>query len=248
MKLLSSSGELPGTNSNNGATGTYKPSSQTCANGCGLDGSGCGQQGNDPDIDVCEPSPRPPTSSPPSPTPPTGGELNGEEACEEKGYTRNQCLKVGDGSCCQWDDNSCWSKIGQNLCPGTGTPTPPTPTPPTPTPPTNDSCEDSVLKFKVRKNGGTSGKFISRNCNWVSNQPKRCKWEGVSSHCLKTCTNCSICEDAKLKFKVSLNGKVRAKNCDWVDAKATRSRCKKTGVSNTCPVTCEVCTASSIFG
>ncbi len=48
--------------------------------------------------------------------------LNGEDACENRGYTESQCLKVGDGSCCQWDEEECWSRIGQRSCPGTGHP------------------------------------------------------------------------------------------------------------------------------
>ncbi len=127
MKMMSSSGVLPGSNSASGATGTYQPSSQSCQNGCGLDGSGCGSQGNS-DIDPCQLAvPTPPTAPPP--TPPTGGELNGEEACENRGYTQPQCLEVGDGRCCQWDNGECWSGIGQNVCPGTGTPTAPVQTP-----------------------------------------------------------------------------------------------------------------------
>jgi len=43
MKLFSLKGELPGSGgSNYGARETYKPLSQTCPTGCGLDGSGCG--------------------------------------------------------------------------------------------------------------------------------------------------------------------------------------------------------------
>ena len=59
----------------------------------------------------------------PSPSSPTDGELNGEEACEGYGYGQAECLAVGNGSCCEWDDrvndvNECWSDIGQNTCPG----------------------------------------------------------------------------------------------------------------------------------
>jgi len=47
MKLLSETGVLPGSGSALGATGTYSPASQTCSNGCGLDGSAaaCGPLG-----------------------------------------------------------------------------------------------------------------------------------------------------------------------------------------------------------
>ena len=55
MKLLSANGVLPGSNSSDGATSTYNPSSQTCSTGCGLDGSGCGNLGNvHGDVNPCE--------------------------------------------------------------------------------------------------------------------------------------------------------------------------------------------------
>ena len=53
MVLLSSRGVLPGSNSATGATGTYNPSSQTCSGGCALDGSGCGDLGNNEDVHRC---------------------------------------------------------------------------------------------------------------------------------------------------------------------------------------------------
>lgn len=68
MVLFSANGDLPG-NSTTGATGKYNPPSMTCLNGCGLDGSGCGSQGNSFDLDICSlkvgiivPTPTPPTS------------------------------------------------------------------------------------------------------------------------------------------------------------------------------------------
>jgi len=55
MKLLSLDGELPGSGgSSKGARLTYKPSSQTCSSGCGLNGSGCGSLGNNPDVSNCD--------------------------------------------------------------------------------------------------------------------------------------------------------------------------------------------------
>ncbi len=44
--------------------------------------------------------------------------LNGEEACENNGYNKNECLSVG---CCHWndwefDDGECFSDIGRDLC------------------------------------------------------------------------------------------------------------------------------------
>jgi len=164
MIFLSAQGVLPGTEQSIGATGTtYNPSSQICNNGCGLDGSGCGDLGNENDeVDQSAdtptpPSPSPPTSSAPitspvanptptpsppptssapitspvvnpTPTPPSGKDLNGEEACEEKGYTQSACLAVGiNNNCCDWNDNQCWSAIGQDVCDTS----PPSPSPPT---------------------------------------------------------------------------------------------------------------------
>lgn len=46
----------------------------------------------------------------------SGGELNGEEACEGHGYTEEQCLQVGN-DCCHWNV-ICWSSIGQDTCQG----------------------------------------------------------------------------------------------------------------------------------
>lgn len=40
-------------------------------------------------------------------------ELNGEEACENQGYDKNQCNKIG---CCLFEDNQCWSSVGANVC------------------------------------------------------------------------------------------------------------------------------------
>jgi hypothetical protein len=76
MKLLSSSGVLPGAGGG-GATQTYSPSKQKCDSGCALDGTGCGALGNDIDLDRCPGGPvsglltSPPTLSPPTllPTP-----------------------------------------------------------------------------------------------------------------------------------------------------------------------------------
>jgi len=78
MVLLSPAGVLPGTGGL-GAKYTYLPTSQTCANGCALDGTGCGTLGNSnvENINKCTgvvaPTPTPPTAptpTPPVPTPP----------------------------------------------------------------------------------------------------------------------------------------------------------------------------------
>ncbi len=197
------------------------------------------------------PTPSAPTPSAPTPTAPTpsaptptGGLLDGEEACENKGYTRSECLSVGDGSCCQFDEGECWSDIGTNLCPGTGgapSPSAPTPTAPSPT----GQCNDSSLRFRVKINGS----FKMRDCTWASNRPFRCRSiGGVASHCRDTCGQCSICDDANLKFKVQLNGKLRSRNCVWVKTRSTNYRCRLPGVKDTCPETCGTCSSRrSIF-
>lgn len=60
--------------------------------------------------------------------PPPSGNFNGEEACEDHGYRQSQCEAIGDGSCCQYHDGGCWSMIGTEICPNTGSA--PTPNPP----------------------------------------------------------------------------------------------------------------------
>ena len=39
--------------------------------------------------------------------------MNGEQACQEHGYSKEQCYGVG---CCQWVDGACWSNVGSNPC------------------------------------------------------------------------------------------------------------------------------------
>ncbi|OEU20223.1 hypothetical protein FRACYDRAFT_236295 [Fragilariopsis cylindrus CCMP1102] len=217
MVLFSANGVLPG-NSATGATGTYNPPSMTCSNGCGLDGSGCGSQGNSFDIDICSlkvgpivPTPTPPTPvtkptrapqraptkppqssptpAPVTPKPPPGGgdDLNGEEACENNGFNKNECKNVGNDntSCCQWDSGECYSNIGRESCPGTGT----TNNIFSPSPPNNNgSCVDSSFKFKVT----VKGKTRNKNCKWVrkNKTEKKCNFSGVRETCRKTCNGC----------------------------------------------------------
>lgn len=79
LKLISAQGVLPGSGGS-GAASTYNPSSQTCINGCALDGSGCGELGALEDLpDNCanvgtysptkSPVEPPTTSGTPAPTP-----------------------------------------------------------------------------------------------------------------------------------------------------------------------------------
>ncbi len=124
------------------------------------------------------------------------------------------------------------------------TPTAPTPTAPTPTEPSgdddgDDECSDSSLRFKVNWNG----KKITRDCVWVSNKAtsKRCALEGVTNMCPDTCGACDICADSSARFKLTWNGKKIARDCTWVENKATIQRCKVEGVPEACRETCEVC-------
>ena len=53
-------------------------------------------------------------------------ELNGLEACQNRCFDQSECNEVGNGGCCQWDDNlgQCMSRIGHDICPGTSTMSP----------------------------------------------------------------------------------------------------------------------------
>jgi hypothetical protein len=243
MKLLSTNGVLPGTDSATGATGTYNPSSQSCPNGCGLDGSGCGPQGNEEYVNSCS-------------TSLTGGELNGEEACENNGYTQSQCLNVGDGSCCNWNLNECWSSIGQSPCPGTGSPTAPTPTAPTPTAPTptggggllngEEACEDNGYTQSQCLNVGDGSccQWDTGSC-WSAIGQQLCP--GTGSPTAPTTTPPSptgnSCADSQFRFKVRINGRFKAKDCGWVSN--SPGRCSLSGVSTHCPSTCGTCSICS---
>jgi len=61
------------------------------------------------------PSPTAPPLAPPTPSPPG----NGEEECENKGFSQTECADVG---CCQWHDREreCWSAVGTDTCEGGG--------------------------------------------------------------------------------------------------------------------------------
>ena len=38
---------------------------------------------------------------------------NGEQVCENRGFSETECLAIG---CCQWDDNQCFSAVGDGPC------------------------------------------------------------------------------------------------------------------------------------
>merc|ERR1711936_634721 len=49
------------------------------------------------------------------PNDPGSNVVNGEEACEGHGFTKEVCKSTG---CCEWNDGQCWSAVGQNPCKG----------------------------------------------------------------------------------------------------------------------------------
>ena len=57
---------------------------------------------------------------------PTKADLSGVEACQNRCFNRSECDGVGNGLCCQWDDEvgQCISSIAHDICPGTATMTP----------------------------------------------------------------------------------------------------------------------------
>lgn len=125
------------------------------------------------------------------------------------------------------------------------TPTAPTPTAPTPTAPTptgggggDSDCEDSTLPSQVRR---PNGRRMWQDCRWVAEDLDRCEYEGVYTHCPKTCGDCPECFDGELRFKTeNRNGRTIRKTCRWVE-RSTEARCELEGVANTCRETCEVC-------
>jgi len=138
MKLLSKNGVLPGSGSK-GAQFTYLPSSQTCASGCALDGTGCGPLGSKNRApDLCdaggcvdngnfswkgkgcswfEKSPRNRCKKKGAiencPSACSVCDKNGEKVCETKNLTKKVCESI---SCCKWNDGQCWSSIGRDVC------------------------------------------------------------------------------------------------------------------------------------
>jgi len=115
----------------------------------------------------------------------------------------------------------------------------PTPTNPSPTPPTTGSCEDSLLRAKIVKDG----RKITRDCTWVKNRAttSRCNLTGVKDHCSSTCNVCSPCTDSTLRFKFEYNGRMITRDCTWTGNRNKVGRCAIPGMESTCPVTCGAC-------
>ena len=60
-----------------------------------------------------------------------------------------------------------------------------------------------------------------------------------------TPTGGGTCEDSPFRFKVVKDGKKISRDCKWVANRATKSRCKLTGVKEICPSTCDNCSECS---
>lgn len=121
-------------------------------------------------------------------------------------------------------------------------PTPfPTPTPPTSSP-TASTCNDSSLKFEILNDG----KILSKNCDWVARKSTtfRCDLPGVSSHCPKTCGTCDTCIDGTNMFVFNDNDKMCSTWIANANAKNKMKRCSKTGIADTCRVSCNNCCSS----
>ena len=104
---------------------------------------------------------------------------------------------------------------------------------------TSKPCNDSTVRFRLRKNG----RNIARSCVWVANKDtkNRCAIEGVSSMCPKTCGTCDPCIDGTARFKLVYNDRKITRSCEWVAKKQTSQRCTAAGVSGACRLTCGSC-------
>lgn len=110
----------------------------------------------------------------------------------------------------------------------------------------DDTCVDSPLRIKFQFND----RLIARSCEWISNKPYRCSIiQGAGPSCPATCQDdCSSCTDSPNRFRISIKGINRWRDCKWVKNKATAWRCLTyEGVAETCRATCQtgVCVATS---
>jgi len=101
------------------------------------------------------------------------------------------------------------------------------------TPPVGETCNDSPLKFQIKKE---KGKKKWKYCSWID-ENKLCSLKHADKLCPKTCGTCHKCKDSNLKFKTE-SGKT--KKCRWVENN-TAERCTLPGISDTCRKTCNVC-------
>ena len=82
-----------------------------------------------------------------------------------------------------------------------------------------------------------------KDCEWVEEDLERCdEYDGVDTHCPKTCGLCDDCFDGELAFRTfNKKGKRMKRDCFWVEDEFTESRCELEGVAETCRETCELC-------
>ena len=104
----------------------------------------------------------------------------------------------------------------------------------------DNTCSDSTLRFKVKKN---NGKILNRHCAWVKKKATkhRCSFESVSEMCPATCGTCEVCADSKSRFRFIYNGTKISRDCRWVVNKNTIERCKIAGIKGSCRKTCSSC-------
>ncbi len=107
----------------------------------------------------------------------------------------------------------------------------------------DDACKDSPLRIKFYY--PFRQKVVTRSCTWISNKKNRCNFiEGASQSCPFTCNTCSSsCTDSPNRFRISIKGKNRWRDCEWAKKKATVWRCSSAfqGIAETCRDTCNTC-------
>jgi len=100
-------------------------------------------------------------------------------------------------------------------------------------------CEDSPSRFKFPKNG----KLVTKSCEWAArkNTIERCAISGVGETCPLTCETCETCADSPLRIKISIEGEMKTRSCEWAEKKNTIERCAFDGMAESCRVTCGSC-------
>lgn len=107
--------------------------------------------------------------------------------------------------------------------------------------PVNKICKDRTSTFLYYGN--------KKNCEWVRKWPStRCKYHKINQYCPQTCGECETmsptrspitqCIDDPNEFLYD-NRKMR--KCSWIELHRNK-RCSKSGVLDSCPLTCGVCT------
>lgn len=90
-------------------------------------------------------------------------------------------------------------------------------------------CHDSPLTFNFKKE--------PRTCSELDATSTLCNKKRIKSHCPAACEADWWCsKDSKGRFRLANNGKF--KRCKWV-ARRPNKRCQKTGICDTCKLTCK---------